>query len=89
MTGLPALRACPRPRRVRCASTPPKGTKLKSITRAHRQGRALAGQGQALTRKLRLGRQPGAPHTVKVVARTTRGEMLRYEKRYGTCFVAR
>ena len=88
----PACRACAPVRaraRCACASTPPKGTKLKTHLRADRQGRALTAKGKRLTRKLRLGRQPVTPHTVIVVARTTKGETLRYEKRYGSCYVSR
>ena len=87
VTGLPRVRACPRPRTVRLRVYAPKGTKLKSVTVRIGKGVRSRAKGKQLTRKLRLGRQPTAPHTVIVVARTTRGETLRYEKRYGSCFV--
>lgn len=87
--GLPRAAACPRPAVVKIRVSAPKGTKLKSISLF--LGKGLRGKlsGKRVTRTLRLGRQPSSPHTVKIVARTTRGETLRYSKRYGTCLVSR
>ena len=53
------------------------------------KGTRAKATGKRVTRALSLGRQPSSPHTVKIMARTTGGETLRYTKRYGTCFVSR
>jgi subtilisin-like proprotein convertase family protein len=89
VTGLPKLRSCPRPKRVRLRVYPPKGTKLKSITVLIGKGVRTRAKGRRLTRKLALGRQPAKPHTVTVVARTSKGKKLRFTKRYGSCYVSR
>ena len=89
VTGLPRVRACPRPRTVRLRVYAPKGTKLKYISVRIGKGVRSRAKGKKVSRKLKLGRQPASPHTVFVVARTTRGETLRYQKRYGSCYVSR
>jgi hypothetical protein len=74
---------------VRLRVYPPKGTKLKSITVLIGKGVRTRAKGRRLTRKLALGRQPAKPHTVTVVARTSKGKKLRFTKRYGSCYVSR
>jgi hypothetical protein len=87
--GLPRAYQCPRPLGVKLRVSAPKGTKLKSVSLF--VGGKLRGKltGKRVSRALKLGRQPSSPHTVKIVARTTRGATLRYSKRFGTCLVTR
>ena len=87
--GLPLSRTCPRPRTLRLRVSAPRGTKIKSVTvRIGRSLRAKA-KGKRATRPLKLRSQPTRAHTVIVAARTTRGETLRYEKRFSSCVVPR
>lgn len=86
VTGLPRVRSCPRPRTVRLRVYPPKGTRLRTVSLRVGKGVRSRAKGSKVSRKLRLGRQPAAAHTVIVVARTTRGKTLRYEKRYRSCY---
>jgi hypothetical protein len=69
--------------------SPPKGTKLRSVSLFVGGKLRTKATGKRVSRALTLGRQPSSTHKVKIVARTTRGETLRYEKRFGTCFVYR
>ncbi len=87
--GLPRALACPRARRVRLRVSAPRGTKLKSVSVRIDRGVRSRASGKRTSRPFKLGRQPTRPHTVIVVARSTRGETLRYEKRFGSCLVSR
>ena len=90
VTGLPRSTQCPRPRRVKVrVRATAKGVKLKSITLILGRGTRAKATGKRVTKALSLGRQPSSPHTVKIVARTTGGKVLRYSKRFGTCFATR
>ena len=87
VTGLPRSTQCPRPRRVKVrVRATAKGVKLKSITLILGRGTRAKATGKRVTKALSLGRQPSSPHTVKIVARTTGGKVLRYSKRFGDLF---
>ncbi len=86
--GLPLARTCPRQRTARLRVSAPRGTKLKSISVRVDRGVRSRASGKRLRKPLKLGSQPSRAHVVHVVARTTRGETLRFKKRYGACNVA-
>ncbi len=85
--GLPLSGACPRrrSRRVRVLVTPPHGTKLRSVSLMIGRGLRSKATGSRSRRRISLGRQPAGRHTVKVIARTTGSETLRYIKRFSSC----
>ncbi len=89
--GLPLSKACPRrrSRRVRVLVTPPRGIRLKSISLMVGRGLRSKANGSRTRKRIALGRQPTGRHTVKIVARTTRGQTIRYTKRFSSCIKQR